>query len=367
MQAYTGFAQVYDTFMDNVPYDDWVFYLTGLLQEYGVKDGLVLELGCGTGKVTRRMAAKGYDMIGIDISEEMLEIAREKEYGNDSESDKFGNSDLEILTDKDEPYMESDISDRETTKKQTGKMPILYLQQDMRDFELYGTISAVVSICDSMNYITSEEDLLKVFHLVNNYLDPGGLFIFDMNTEYKYKSLLADNTIAENREECSFIWENYYDEEKRINEYNMTIFVKIEDSEIEDGEIEDVKTKTESKLNEGKLPEVKLEKVGSGETDLDETDLPEDDSEEYDDSQEYEEEGIEYGKNDCNQLFARFQEIHYQKAYSIDKVKQLIEKAGMELITVYDAFTHCSPEDTSERVYFIAREKYQENKKYIQV
>ncbi len=63
MQAYTGFAQVYDIFMDNVPYDNWTEYLTGLLQEYGVKDGLVLELGCGTGKVTRRLALKGYDMI----------------------------------------------------------------------------------------------------------------------------------------------------------------------------------------------------------------------------------------------------------------------------------------------------------------
>lgn len=319
MQAYTGFAQVYDTFMDNVPYDDWVNYLTGLLQEYGMKDGLVLELGCGTGKVTRRLAAKGYDLIGIDSSEEMLEIAREKEF----------NQDLEI-----EDKEDNDFS------------PILYLQQDMRDFELYGTVGAVVSICDSMNYITSEEDLLKVFQLVNNYLDPGGIFIFDMNTEYKYKNLLADNTIAENREECSFIWENYYDVAKQINEYNVTIFVKIEDDEIEEEE-----THVESKLNEEKLIEIKSENAESGETELDED--------------EYDEEEMEYEDNDYNQLFARFQETHYQKAYSVDKVKQLIEKAGMELITVYDAFTHSRPEDTSERIYFIAREKYQENKKYI--
>ena len=174
MQAYTGFAQVYDIFMDNVPYDNWTEYLTGLLQEYGVKDGLVLELGCGTGKVTRRLALKGYDMIGIDLSDEMLEIAREKEYSDDS------------WTEAAKP--EGDLN---------GRNPILYLQQDMREFELFGTVSAVVSICDSMNYITSEEDLIKVFQLVNNYLDPGGLFIFDMNTEYKYKNLLGDATIAE--------------------------------------------------------------------------------------------------------------------------------------------------------------------------
>ena len=91
----------------------------------------------------------------------------------------------------------------------------------MQDFELYGTVRAVISVCDSMNYLTDEEDLEYLFALVNNYLDPGGLFIFDMNTEYKYTHLLADGIFAENREESSFIWENYYDEETRINEYDL--------------------------------------------------------------------------------------------------------------------------------------------------
>ncbi len=301
MQAYTGFAQVYDIFMDNVPYDNWTEYLTGLLQEYGVKDGLVLELGCGTGKVTRRLALKGYDMIGIDLSDEMLEIAREKEYSDDS------------WTEKAEPG--GDLN---------GRNPILYLQQDMREFELFGTVSAVISICDSMNYITSEEDLIKVFQLVNNYLDPGGLFIFDMNTEYKYKNLLGDATIAENREDCSFIWENYYDEENHMNEYNMTIFVK-----------------AEAEMEEANSNEL----IGNGT-----------------DSEDTMEEDYEIAEVP---LFLRFQETHYQKVYSIPKVVELLGKAGLEFIAVYDAFTHSSPKAASERVYFIAREKYQENKKYI--
>lgn len=321
MQAYTGFAQVYDIFMDNVPYDNWTGYLTGLLQEYGVKDGLVLELGCGTGKVTRRLALKGYDMIGIDLSDEMLEIAREKEYSEDS------------WTEAAEP--EGDLN---------GRNPILYLQQDMREFELFGTVSAVVSICDSMNYITSEEDLIKVFQLVNNYLDPGGLFIFDMNTEYKYKNLLGDATIAENREECSFIWENYYDEENRMNEYNMTIFVKAEEE---------------------------MEETDTEEVEMDETDTKAADPEEVNSK---EPEGIVTDSEDTMEedyeaaeapLFLRFQETHYQKVYSIPQVVELLGKAGLEFIAVYDAFTHSSPKAASERVYFIAREKYQENKKYI--
>ncbi len=190
MQAYMGFARVYDLFMDNVPYEEWSRYLISLLKEYGAADGLVLDLGCGTGKMTRLLADAGYDMIGVDNSEEMLEIAMEQELEQ--------------------------------------KQDILYLDQDMREFELYGTVAAVVSLCDSVNYIVEEEDLLEVFRLVNNYLDPGGVFIFDLNTIYKYRELLGETTICENREEGSFIWDNYYDEEEQINEYDLTLFIKEE-------------------------------------------------------------------------------------------------------------------------------------------
>jgi len=298
MQAYTGFAQVYDIFMDNVPYDEWTNYLVGLLKEYGRHSGLVLELGCGTGSITRRLAAKGYDMIGIDISEEMLEIARDSEYNRDFD------------------YAEDCIKADELKERSN----ILYLQQDMREFELYGTVSAVVSICDSMNYITSEEDLLKVFQLVNNYLDTGGIFIFDMNTVHKYKDILGDNTIAENREDCSFIWDNFYYEDKMINEYDVTIFVKV-DEEFED-ELEADEKETQS-------------------------------------------EDYEKNRDSSISLYEKYEEVHYQKAYTIDAVIRLIEKAGMEFVTVYDAFTHNPPNEKSERVYFVAREKHQENKLYI--
>ena len=187
MDAYTSFAQVYDLFMDNVPYDQWCRYITELLREYGIQDGLVLELGCGTGVLTRKLAAKGYDMIGVDYSEDMLEIAMDH--------------------------------------RQEGE-DILYLLQDMREVELYGTVRAAVSICDSMNYIVEYQDLVQVMKLVNNYLDPGGIFIFDLNTPYKYEEILGENTFAENRPEGSFIWENYYDGETGINEYDLTLFVR---------------------------------------------------------------------------------------------------------------------------------------------
>ena len=188
MDAYTSFAQVYDLFMDNVPYEEWGQYLSALFKENGIEDGLLLDLGCGTGKLTRIMEKHGYDMIGVDNSYEMLDMAREHSEEN-----------------------------------------ILYLLQDMREFELYGTVGAVVSVCDSLNYLLEEEDLVQTFRLVNNYLDPKGIFIFDFNTVYKYKEVIGDSTIAENRDDCSFIWENYYHEEEEINEYDLTIFVREED------------------------------------------------------------------------------------------------------------------------------------------
>ena len=188
MEAYTSFAQVYDLFQDNVPYEEWAGYLVELLKEYGAEDGLVLDLGCGTGSMTQLLAEAGYDMIGADNSEEMLEMAMEK--------------------------------------RAAAGLDILYLLQDMREFELYGTVRAVVSICDSMNYILEPEDLVRVFRLVNNYLDPRGVFIFDLNTEYKYRELMGENTFAEDREESSFIWQNYYDEKERINEYDLTLFIR---------------------------------------------------------------------------------------------------------------------------------------------
>ena len=205
MGAYESFARVYDLFMDNVPYEEWGSYLTGLLREYGICGGTVAELGCGTGKMTRLLAAAGYDMIGVDNSEEMLEIAREAEY-------------------------EADAWDESEESDEPAGRGILYLLEDMRELELYGSVCAVVSVCDSMNYILEEADLREVFSRVHEYLEEDGIFIFDLNTVYKYRDLLGETTIAENREEGSFIWENDFDEESAVNEYDLTLYIR------EDGE-----------------------------------------------------------------------------------------------------------------------------------
>ncbi|MBR5566214.1 MAG: class I SAM-dependent methyltransferase [Roseburia sp.] len=229
MEAYTSFAQVYDLFMDNVPYEEWSEYIIALLKEEKIENGLVLDLGCGTGKMTRLLAKAGFDMIGIDYSEDMLEIAREYQYHNQAVETEQVHVGEEL-----EPLSEAVLrSDEDAVKieemaQEENASNILYLLQDMREFELYGTVRAIISICDSMNYILEEEDLLQVFRLVNNYLDPNGVFIFDMNTRYKYASMLGETTITENREEGSFIWENYFDEEEDINQYDLTLFIREE-------------------------------------------------------------------------------------------------------------------------------------------
>ena len=122
---YTGFAYYYDDFMDDIPYDEWAEKITGILKSEGINDGIVCELGCGTGEMTVRLSDAGYDMIGIDISEDMLALARDKMY-------------------------------------ESGREGILYLLQDMRKLELFGTVKAFVSVCDSMNYIVSDEDMLEI-------------------------------------------------------------------------------------------------------------------------------------------------------------------------------------------------------------
>lgn len=289
MEAYTSFAYVYDTFMDNVPYGEWARHIREKLCEHGVTDGIVLDLGCGTGTMTERLAGYGYDMIGVDNSEGMLELAMEK-------------------------------------KTESG-YDILYLLQDMRGFELYGTVRAVVSVCDSVNYITEPDELEEVFRLVNNYLDPKGIFLFDFNTVHKYRDVIGDSTIAEDRGVCSFIWDNRYYEKEQINEYDLTLFIAEDFNPMENAYVSERTADSEDAL---------LSEEGAG--DLEDTMFSE-------------EEGGENGS-----LYRRYTETHYQRGYTLAEIQELLERAGLVFIEAYDADTKETPNDTSERICVIARE-----------
>jgi len=189
-RAYHTFAQVYDRFMADMPVNDWISFIEDLWVLNDPMPNLVLDIGCGTGVISLLLAQKGYNVIGIDVSEDMLAIAQQK--------------------------------------SETADLNVLFLQQDMRTFELYGTVDSVVCICDVINYLEGYTDLHRFFALVHNYLNPGGSFIFDISTEYKYREILSNSIFCDIDESAAYIWENSFDPEARMNEYHVTFFIENE-------------------------------------------------------------------------------------------------------------------------------------------
>ena len=192
-EGYNAIARVYDKLNAEIDYEGWADFFEGCFDRFlDSRPELVLDLACGTGRMTRVLSARGYDMIGVDGSASMLS----------------------------EAYMQ-------------GSGGILYLLQDMRSFELYGTVGAVVCCLDSVNYLLSEGDVKRTFDGVHNYLDPDGLFIFDMNTPYKFKNVYGDNAyILESDDGDSAVycgWQNEFDEESGICNFYLSLFEEDED------------------------------------------------------------------------------------------------------------------------------------------
>ncbi len=211
MKPYSAFAQIYDTCMDNVPYDEWAARIIELFRINGVPEGaIVADLGCGTGAMSRKLSDAGYDVIGIDSSEEMLMTAQDNEYER-------------LYGDMDDAFFEEETELSEDMRR------ITYLCQDIRSFELYGTVAGVVSVCDTMNYLLTDSDLVKTFRLVNNYLERDGVFVFDMKTPHYYEKVLGNRVRVEDYEDFTLLWDNAYDPKTRMNEYSLTMFVKEDD------------------------------------------------------------------------------------------------------------------------------------------
>lgn len=246
MEAYSEFANVYDLFMEDTPYEAWYDFIKEKLKSLNVEANKVCELGCGTGKMTMLFAKEGKEVVGIDYSPEMLMIAQDHAY-------------------------QEEVS-------------IFYSMQDMAEFELEDEMDLICSCCDSLNYLTEIEDVQSTFMQVSRYLVSGGLFIFDMNTAYKYKEILGNQIFADQTEDAAYIWENFYDEEDEMNEYEVSFFIKNEDGKYE-----------------------------------------------------------------------RTIENHYQKAYSIEAVKEMLRNADLECLEVYDNYTNNKANEKSERITYVVR------------
>lgn len=188
--SYEGFAYLYDQFMNNIPYEDWSHYLLSLFEQYHLSSGTLIELGCGTGTLTAHMANAGYHVIGIDNSVDMLTIAADK-------TSALSNVQL--------------------------------LLQDMQDIDL-GDLSGdgAYCLCDSLNYLLTDNDILAAFQGIRRYVRPGGYFIFDLKTRYFYEEVLGDQVFCDHQEQGSYIWENSYFEEDSINQYDLTFFARLE-------------------------------------------------------------------------------------------------------------------------------------------
>jgi len=198
MATYGGFAYLYDALMANAPYQEWAAYIDKVLTQYlgqNRESHIVLDLACGTGNITLPLAKMGYDMIGVDISPDMLAQAQAKA-ADDSQK-------------------------------------ILFLSQDMRELDLYGTVDAAICVCDGINYILNEAELEEIFKRIRMFLNPGGVFIFDMNTEYKFKEVLGDKSFAAKTKTAEYEWDNYYHADTGINEYRVTFVTGVGEPFIE--------------------------------------------------------------------------------------------------------------------------------------
>lgn len=201
---YDAIASVYDNINAEINYSAWADFIESCFDKYlSIRPSLVFDLACGTGSMTIELARRGYDMIGADLSEEMLYKAFDKLY------DENGDRILNVLNE------------------------VLFINQDMRSFELYGTVGAVTCCLDSINYLTDQKDLEKCFSCVHNYLDPGGLFIFDVNTPYKFENIYANNSyiyecIDDKGSPIYCGWQNNYDPKTKLCDFYLSVFTENE-------------------------------------------------------------------------------------------------------------------------------------------
>jgi SAM-dependent methyltransferase len=242
---YKSFAKIYDKLIYDVDYEKWADYIELIFKNTSVKPESIFDLGCGTGSFCLEMFKRGFDMIGADLSTEMLSEAKNK------------------------------IAD--------ANADILLLNQGMTEFELFGTVDIITCLLDTFNYLTHKKDVIKMLKLVKNYLNPGGLFIFDINSDYKLKNLIGNNVFYDVDDEVSYIWQNEFDKKTNNVRFELTFFVKNTDT------------------------------------------------------------------------YTRYDEVHYERAYSNEEIILMIIKSGLELVSCYEAFSLSPPKSKSERIFFVCR------------
>ena len=191
MDKYTSLAKLYDSFSVDAPSDRWGAYITSMLEKYTIKHGAkVLDIACGTGKITLELYKRGYSVKALDSSEEMLEVA----------AMRFANA--------------------------GARIPVIC--QDIREINIHGSVDAVVCINDGINYLTENSDVMETFKSVCSALTPGGVFLFDISTKHKLRSMHEKSYFEEN-DEGLYIWQSEYDENSDILTMDLSLYTHYED------------------------------------------------------------------------------------------------------------------------------------------
>ena len=248
MSGYGFFSSVYDTLTENVNYAARADYIADLLADNGIKGGILLDLACGTGTLSIEMSKKGFEVIGVDSSADMLSVAMNNAY----EADRN----------------------------------ILFLCQPMQQLDLYGTINAAICTLDSINHLTDPDDVQATFDKVSLFTEPGGVFVFDVNTVYKHREILADNTFVYDMDDVYCVWQNSLDSATDTVQIDLDIFEQVDDG-----------------------------------------------------------------------IYERMQESFCERAYALPLLKEMLGKAGFEMVSVYDELSREEPKENSERLFIVARKK----------
>ncbi|PFA64472.1 SAM-dependent methyltransferase [Bacillus sp. AFS015802] len=190
--SYERFAYVYDYLMQDVPYDGWLEYVNKQAADYQVQGKRVLDIACGTGELSLRLARHGYEVTGVDLSEDMLMIAREKASVQDVQVQLF--------------------------------------QQDMSKLDSLGEYDIITIFCDSLNYLEDEGDVENTFQSVHAHLKQDGLFLFDVHSIFKMTQIFMNQTFTLTDDHVSYIWDCFPGEVPNSVEHELTFFVKDEDT-----------------------------------------------------------------------------------------------------------------------------------------
>lgn len=212
-ESYRFLAQIYDDLMDHVDYEQWANFVLDLVKEQGDLPKNILELGCGTGNITKELLAMGYEVVGVDLSEEMLELAHEK--------------------------------------TQHFAEKIILLQQDITemDFDIY-EIDCIIACNDTFNYIIEKEKLRAALKYLYPRMKKGGQFVFDISSRYKLQHILGNHVFGESFEDFAYLWENFYDDQEHLIEMEINIFSKQNELYRRDIEIHHQKAYTEKEIAE---------------------------------------------------------------------------------------------------------------------